>query len=471
MKPWTLEQLKRELTGRTEIKGWILSQEHTHRRERYFMRDRQDGKPTGPNGSQALAIDQDRDVRVLSVSARLFVKNGKPGRQGEITKKLFPSLALAPQIDAAIEAAKQTDHQEWTLPSEVPSALPTLKTSDPRIAEDINRVMEDLTREISEVTAIPAKTRFDSAELFLSTHARELHLSNGLVHRTQNSRIYSEAAYSFSRKNAQGTPESDEYMTTAWSVSLDGLSIRKLFTEASERAEHTLDVQKPTTGRYAVLVDAEVIATLIEGYTSQLSGVNAYNRLPFKKPGEEFIPGANGDRITLTLDPSLDFGAVTTAVSEQGIAQKKLELVKDNQVMATLSDKQYADYLGKEAGPSRGNLVLSPGKLSYTELLKQAPLVLEVLQFSALFPDPNSGTFSSEIRLARLHDHNRGTVTYIKGGSLSGSIGENFKGARFSKELLKRAHFESMGGPDAGLRGSGYYGPTHALLTDVSVVG
>lgn len=464
MKPWTLDQLKRELGSRAEVKGWILTQEHTHRRERYFMRDR--AVAAGSSTRSPLAIDQDRDVRALTISVRLFVNNGKPGRQGEITKKLFPTLALGPQLDAAIDAARQTDHQEWALPTEVPSSLPQLKTSDPRIAEDIHRVMDDLTREINDVTSKAGATRFDSAELFLSTHARELHLSNGLVHRSQQSRIYSEAAYSFSRKTADGKLESDEYMSTAWSVSLDDLSIRKLFSEASERAEHTLDVRKPATGRYAVVVDAEVLATLFDGYVGQLSGFNSYNRLPFMKPGDEMIPGAEGDRITLTLDPSLDFGASTTAVSEQGVRQAPVELVRDNRVLTTVADKQYSDYLGLPAGPSRGNLVLAPGTLSYEELLKQAPLVLEVLQFSALFPDPNSGTFSSEIRLARLHDHARGEVTYIKGGSLSGSISENFKNARFCRERVKRAHFESGGGP-----GAGYFGPTHALLTNVSVVG
>jgi len=140
--------------------------------------------------------------------------------------------------------------------------------------------------------------------------------------------------------------------------------------------------------------------------------------------------------------------------------------VEKNRVVASLTDKQHADYLKLAPTTSRGNVVVEPGALTYAELARAEPRVLEILQFSGLFIDPYSGTFSSEIRLARLHDNVRGGVTYLKGGSLSGSIRENFKRARLSRERAKRAHFESN-----GMQGQGYFGPEYALLGDVSVVG
>src|SRR4051794_33761576 len=108
---WNLDHLKRELTARPEVKAWIVTREHVHRRERYFMMD-----------AQTMILDQDRDVSSQGLEARIIVKlSKKPGRQGEITKKLFPSMSLGPQLDAAIEAALQTDHQSWDLPKELPS--------------------------------------------------------------------------------------------------------------------------------------------------------------------------------------------------------------------------------------------------------------------------------------------------------------------------------------------------------------
>ena len=307
---------------------------------------------------------------------------------------------------------------------------------------------------------------FNSAELFLSTHDRELHFSNGLTHRYAQTRIYAEAAYSFAITLSSGEKVSDEYLNTQWAVSLDDLPIEKLFDETSDRAEHSLDTAKPETAKYSVIVDSEVLATLFNEQLTQLMASNAYNGLPFINQGTELIPGAKGDLITLSLDPSLDFGANSGAIASDGLPQVPLRLVEKNQVIATATDKQYADYLELPATTTKGNIVIDAGLFSHDELTKKGPKVIEILQFSGLFADPNSGTFSSEIRLAKLYDNVLGKVTYIKGGSLSGSIKENFKGIRLSKKRIKRAHFSS-----GAMSGQGYFGPEFALLSDVSIVG
>jgi predicted Zn-dependent protease len=459
MNHWNLDTLKRELANRTQVKGWIITQEHAHRRERYFMMD-----------GQVMILDQDRDVSSQSLEARVFVRlPGKPDRQGEIAKKLFASMPLGPQLDSAIEAALQTDHQAWDLPTEMPVKAAPLSTADPRMAEDLEASMTSLTERIQGAVGIKRSTQFNSAELFLSVHDRELHLSNGLVHRSSQSRVYTEAAYSYSKPGPAsegGEPRSDEYLSARWSVSLDDMPIERLFDETSDRAEHSLDVVKPVTGKYPVIVDADVLAVLFNNQVSQLSSANAYNGLPFVKQGDELIPGATGDLLTLRLDPTLAFGADTTAVSDQGVMQSPLTLVDRGKVVASSTDKRYGDYLGRPTTTTRGNVVVEPGTLSHAELCKQGPRVLEILQFSGLFADANSGTFSSEIRLARLHDNERGTVAYVKGGSLSGSFNDNFRHARLSRERVKHAHFSSN-----GASGQGYYGPEYALLGDVSVVG
>jgi predicted Zn-dependent protease len=452
---WTLEQLKSQLSRREDIKDWIITEENTHRRERYFMAQ-----------SDHMILDQDRNITSRNITVRLSTHLPTQGRQGEITKKFFYSVSLKDQIDAAVEAALQTDHQAWDLPTEVPSSLPELKTTDPRMAEDIDQVMGEVTTRFQTAVNQKRETNFNSAELFLSVHHRELHLSNGLRHRSSQSRVYAEAAFSFARKHSNGKTESDEYLSTQWAVNLDDLPVEKLFHETSDRAFHSLDVIKPSTGKYAVIVDAEVLSTLLHGHVSQLSASNAYNNLPYIKPGDEFIAGATGDLISISLDPSLPYGASTVPVSEQGLVQTPLQLVNENRVIASPTDKQYGDYLGLRPTTTRGNIVIQPGKLTYQELTQQAPIVIEILQFSGLFADANSGTFSSEIRLAKLYNNQNGMVSYIKGGSLSGSISENFKGLKMSSTRVNRSYFSTD-----STYGQGYFGPDYALLSDVSIVG
>jgi predicted Zn-dependent protease len=445
---WNLENLKNELKSRADVKGWILTQENLHRRERYFLLDA--GK---------LAIDQDREVRAQSIDVRLFVAIGKPGRQGEIAKKMVPELPIAPQLDSAIAAAKETDHESWELPTELPKDVPEVRSCDPKMAEDLQGSMDEVTRDIAGAVLKPRKTAFNSSELFMSVHDRELHLSNGLVHRSRQSRMYVEAAYSFSKDG-----RSDEYLHTAWTISPKDVSVPELFQEASDRAEISLNTRKPMTGKYAVLLDADVLAKLFNASTSWLNARAEYLDLPNKKPGEDFIPGASGDLLTLALDPSLEYGAVTTAVADQGVVQRPLTLVDRNKVVTTAIDPQHGQYLKKKAGTYRGNVVVDGGSLEHAQLLQAAPKVLEILQFSGLFIQDTTGTFSSEIRLAKLHDHVTGAVTIIKGGSLSGSIADGFKNVKLSKTRVKRSEF------DYGMA-SGYYGPEYALLSDVSVVG
>lgn len=445
---WTLEQLKNELRAKKDIKGWILTQENLHRRERYFLLD------TGK-----LAIDQDREVHAQSIEVRLFVGVGKPGRQGEITKKFVKEKTIGVQLESAILAARETDYEAWDLPTELPKDIPEVKSCDPQMGEDLQGSMDSVTREIRDAVAVPRNTAFNSSELFMSVHDRELHLSNGLTHRSKQSRMYVEAAYSFSRNG-----KSDEYLHTAWTISPKDISVSHLFQEASDRAELSLDTKKPITGKYSVIFDADVLAKLFNSSTFLLSAKSEYLDLPHKKPGDDFIGGATGDLVTITLDPSLEYGAVTTGMADQGSVQKPIVLVEKNKVVTTAIDPQHGQYLKKKSGTYRGNIVLDAGALDHSQMVQSAPKVLEILQFSGLFIQETTGTFSSEIRLARLHDHTTGTVTTIKGGSLSGSIGENFKFARFSKNRVKRSEF------DYGIA-SGYFGPEYALLSDVSIVG
>ena len=71
--------------------------------------------------------------------------------------------------------------------------MPTVVSADPAIQEDPLGVMSRLSAGIVAAAARPRKAEFNSAELFVSVHDRELHLSNGLLHRSAQSRVYIEA--------------------------------------------------------------------------------------------------------------------------------------------------------------------------------------------------------------------------------------------------------------------------------------
>jgi predicted Zn-dependent protease len=451
MRQWNLQELKKILDSAPVIKGWIITQESLSRRERYFLLDQGE-----------LAIDQDREARDFSIRLRVFVRLGnQQDRQGESSIKLHRDQPLEPQLKSLLEAAALTDQAVWELAPTPKGPLPQVQAHDPAIAEDIHGAMERLTARLASAVAGVKGSQFNSAELFVALHEREQHFSSGLVHRSLQTRIYSEAAFS-----ATGSGISDEYLETRWSVLEKDLPLEELVHESAERARHMVKVGPPVSGVLPVLLDSEVLLTLFNGHLSQLSGANRYHDLPCLKVGDPLIPSARGDLITLHLDPALEGGADTVAVSGDGTPQVRRTLVRSNRVEELLMDQQHAQYLGLPVGVSRGSVVMEPGTRSKQELIASQPRVLEVLQLSGLFTDENSGTFGSEIRLARLHERDTGRVTYIKGGSLSGSIQENFADLGLSRETIRRCHFEN----DVPA-GSGYSGPAWALLSDVSISG
>lgn len=459
---WTIDQLKLELNRKLEIRFWAISVQNIHRLERYLMKGQR---------AQSVLTDQDREASIQNIYVKVAVRLKTSGKQGEATKKFFKGMPIAPQLDAIIQAALQTEHDIWDLPPKPEGQPSALKTADPAIVESPDQSLATLSAQIDESVraqqdASQAVSQFNSAELFVSVHDSEIHLSNGLSHRSSQTRVYSESAFSYEEKGADGKLHSDEFLSARWSIKLDPKETRASIDRSAALARRTLRVRKPEAGSYAVLVDIDVLAKIFHDFLPHLSASSAYRGLPFKKPGDALVPGAKGDLITLKLDPTLDFGADTAAYSFQGVPQKPLELVRANQIVATAADQQFAHYLGIKPTTARGDLVVSPGKHTYEELLKLRPVVLEILQFSALFTDASSGTFSSEIRLARLHQG--GKHEYIKGGSVSGSIFENLTDVRLSSETGYAAEFGGFFATEND-GGVGYHGPRYALLNDVSV--
>ena len=454
---WTLDDLKKNFENRSEVKSWMILQEHVKRKERYFM------NPVN-SSEDSFLLDQDREVQAQNITCRIMVKKDDESRQGEVVMKFFPALDLNSQVEQAVESASQTDHQSWNYLDQFASDFPEVKTVDPSIAEDIDTVMEKLSQEIESSAKSKHESNFNSAELFVSVHDRELHLSNGFSNRNSQSRIYAEAAFSANRHGV-----TDEFLDRQWSVHTKQAQISDLFRETADRALFTTEVTPPKPGRYSVIIGIDSLATLFSDYSTHLSAPNCYHQLPFKEIGEDLVPNAKGDLISLRLDPFFEYGTNTDVVSSQGIAQKPLDLVKNNKVVGTIADKQFADYLGIPVSSVMGEMVVEPGQYSFESLTQQTPQVLEVLQFSALFTDANSGTFSSEIRLGRLHNNETGKVTYVKGGSLSGSIFHNFSDLKLGSECQHFSDFTPFSS-NVG-NGIGYYGPKFALLNDVSIAG
>ena len=130
---------------------------------------------------------------------------------------------------------------------------------------------------------------------------------------------------------------------------------------------------------------------------------------------------------------------------------------------ANLADSRFSSYFDTKPTTTNGAVVVeTKDSLAKSELLKTSDKVIEILQFSGLFCDEMTMTFSSEIRLAKLYDNTTGKTSYVKGGSLSGSL-DNFNDVKWSdaNRLFNRTEW--------GDACFSYYGPDCALLNDVTI--
>ncbi len=448
---WTIKKLAEELNANQEIREWRIFQNDITRRERYFL-----------SNQKIIEVDQDRSSKAQNITAEIMTRGHSRNRQGQIRFKFFIQLDMKKQIMKAIQLAQQVDVEFWALPTEIQKSNRELKTADPEIMGDPESILNRLSVDLEKNVTLFNNQKFNSAEIFLSKIKKSMYLSNGLIYQNVQSQIYTEAAFSGLRGK-----HSDEFLQTQWAVHQDQLDMKELISYTHQNAGNILNVKPPKTGKYCALIDQSVLMGLFHSCLGQLSASNQYQKLPHKKIGDDFIPDPKGDLVHLSLDPFFDFGADTTAYSADGILQKEIKLIEANNVQNIITTKQYADYLKLDPTPCRGTLRLRPGTRTKEELIRSEHKVLEICQFSAMFYNHATCTFSSEIRLAKLHDRDSGKVEFIKGGSLSGSLFENFANVNFSKETAYQMDFSSFGS-DSGI-GEGYYGPKYALIRDVSI--
>ncbi len=448
MENWTIDNLLKELEAKKKdgsIFQWTVRNISTDREEAYFIQDK----------TQTASLDQRRFVqeKLLYVS----IEVSKEKKLGAAGKKFFFTNNLHQQVETLIATAHLGEEERWSL-QENPPKIPHKNRADPLIWENLGASTEEMGKNLVEAIQNTEQGHFNSAELFVSRDRRELFLSNGFCGENFQTQIYTEVCFSEKNENM-----AEEFLLTQWSGSSKQMDFPKMCTQSADFAKYSLTKEGPKTGKYAVLLSAADMCPIFSDVLSQLNTRNKYFNTPFMETGKPLIPNFEGHPFSLSLDPEMIHSFGSCLFDSYGDAQKKQVLAKDNQIICNPSEKKFSDYLKKEVTTNQGTVVLEPQQSqSVDSLRKSAPQVLEILQFSGLFTSANDLTFSSEIRLARLYDNEKNTVTYIKGGSLSGKFPTNFSKIRWS-DTSTLINVNGMDGRQA------YYGPHYSLLNDVNV--
>ncbi|MEZ4873583.1 MAG: metallopeptidase TldD-related protein [Bdellovibrionales bacterium] len=393
-----------------ELLHWRWSQTQTQRIEAYLV----------GQGKSCLA-DKKRQVsdqkRYLTVVVPLDGSS-----QGVYSGEVNESREASALVSDFITKAKVSQEKIWPIPSNKELDIPNVKSFDPKVIENPAAVANEFVKRIEKSVAEIQAAQFNSGEIFVTASETYILASNGFSEVKKSSTCYAEVCFSSHKSRDH---DSQEFVVTKWAVHPDQINIKDMCERSVEGANQLAIAEKMPTGQFNVIVDSEVLAHIYEDVVSQLNIKRKYLSLPFIASGDKIVDSEDAS-YNISLDPTIPYGLQTSVFDRWGVEQKPLTLVTDNRVIHNIVDNQYGHYLGKVANTSVGNIKLeSRNSVSVKELRKKSGTVIEVLQLSGLFTDPNSLTFSSEIRLAKIYDNSTGKIFYAKGGNLSGSFKRN----------------------------------------------
>jgi len=404
-----------------------------------------------------LAAYQDRTVSETTYTLQVYARQDNPAVMGTSVATVDPLRPLPAQIAATLAAARLARNPVWELPTPPGIPYPEVRTADPAILADPGteqaRLLALLRREAAALDGV----RMNSAEAYVNRRSLQARWSTGIAVEKQSSDVYVEIA-----AEPLPGPNRQEVNPFIEAVGVDGLDLPGFFQRVAEETRALGRTELPQTTEHAVvLIDAEAIATLLHELTGQFRAEAEYEKRPCLLPGAEVASGpvaADADRLNLILDPLLPAMAQSTAFTDEGLPAERAVMVENGIVRRQLVNARFGQYLGRPANGITGNLVVPPGRWSREDLLAAAPEVLEIITFSSLLVNPQTLSWSSEIKLGRRHRRGQ-PGALVKGGLVSGNLRDNLRDSRFSNRLTTRNLLARAWYP-----AKGYYGPDLLLI-------
>lgn len=221
-----------------------------------------------------------------------------------------------------------------------------------------------------------------------------------------------------------------------------------------DKAESKADASfTPEVKNLPVLLCGSPVKELFSYYYEQASAQNVYSKLSVLTLGTS-VQGESiiGDRLNMSLDPSMAGSIYSSAFDEDGTPLHKVELYKDGVLTNYWGNRRFSHYLNIPVTGNIKNIDIAPGSFDIASL--KGKNFIELHAFSDFQMDIMTGNFAGEIRLG--YYHKDGNIIPITGGSLSGNIKKVHQNMLLSKDIQQDNEFR---------------GPKIVLMHNVSIAG
>ncbi len=263
--------------------------------------------------------------------------------------------------------------------------------------ETLKRAAIEAERAALEVAGV---TQVQSASAGYSRYRIHLATSNGF------SAGYARTSHALScvAITGSGTEMERDHYGESMTFRADLPSPQEIGRIAGERAVARAGARKPPTGRFPVVFDERVSSGLIGHLLSAINGAAIARGSSWARDllGKQVLPRG----LSIVEEPDRVRGARSRPFDGEGLAARRSAIVEDGVLMRWVLDLASARKLGLETtanaarstsappSPAVGNIVLSPGKASRAQLLRDMGQGLIVTSLIGSSINPTTGDYS-----------------------------------------------------------------------------
>lgn len=396
------------------VSVYLINDRATESTELYFIKKHLDMRRMNRTQEYSVTVYKD------------FTKDGKKMR-GMSTVPVFSGMNQA-EVDKVIKdayfAAGFVNNPFYELPDPVQAAPVVMESSlgGQSLEDGILAMSRALFLADNKESAF-----INSAELFISKF--EVHTLSSAGCDVAYTRYETKGEFVVQCIEPQDVEFYQDFKYDSLATEALTKKVEEALSEVQARAQATM---APAAGEYDIILSGSHVGEVL-GYYEERSHAGMiypkYSNFEIGTPvqGEE----VRGEKLNIRL-------IATTPYSDEGIPMIDRQLVENGKLMTIYGGNRMCRYLNIEPTGNYSKIKVNNGSLSFDEMKQQK--CLYIVKFSDFQMDAFSGHFAGEIRLAYLYD--KGTVTYVTGGSINGNLLEAQKDLVFSTETYTDSNYD-----------------------------
>ena len=414
-----LHKIVNALKERSDLAGWTVRHLITRGAQIYAV-------PGQIESQRAVEVERYR----IDVLRQTSAPDGSQA-MGSGDATLLPGGDIQAAIEKAALVAGLVANPVHTVPA--PAALPDVSLIDTDLQRDASAATKDVMERMRVAASKNNSVQLTAAECFGEIHTTHLVNSRGIDAEQEATQINIELVL-----HSQRGENDVETFTEMTRRRVADFHLEK---EIELQGRYTLDLFEagtPPSWQGPVVLREDVLAVFLAGgalgggvIQTLGSASSKYAKVsPWEIGKPVFQSEVKGDPLTVWANRRIPFGTRSNRFDEEGLPAQRLELIRENKLVAFSASQRYADYLNLPATGAFGGVELPPGQVQASALLAE-PYV-EIIQFSWFNPDTITGDFATEIRLGYLVEN--GTRKPFKGGQLIGNVLDALADVRWSAE-------------------------------------